>query len=139
MCIRDSHTPEAVRLVLKSVRSRGNGRLITVIGCGGDRDQGKRKEMGKIVSELSDLVWITSDNPRSEDPMTIIQQIASGIATSNYFVSLNRKNAIRDAIISAQEQDIVMLLGKGDETTQEVNGVFLPFSDRDIANEVVGS
>jgi len=134
-----AHTPEAVRLVLTSVRSRGDGRLITVIGCGGDRDQGKRKEMGKIVSELSDLVWITSDNPRSEDPMTIIQQIASGIATSNYFVSLDRKNAIRDAIISAQEQDIVMLLGKGDETTQEVNGVFLPFSDRDIANEVVGS
>ena len=70
--------------------------------------------------------------------MTIIQQIASGIATSNYFVSLDRKNAIRDAIMSAQEQDIVMLLGKGDEATQEVNGVLLPFSDRDIANEVVG-
>ena len=70
--------------------------------------------------------------------MTIIQQMVSGIAANNYFVSLDRKNAIRDAIMSAQEQDIVMLLGKGDETTQEVNGVFLPFSDRDIANEVVG-
>ena len=70
--------------------------------------------------------------------MTIIQQIVSGIAANNYFVSLDRKNAIRDAIMSAQEQDIVMLLGKGDETTQEVNGVFLPLSDRDIANEVVG-
>ena len=70
--------------------------------------------------------------------MTIIQQIVSGITANNFFVSPDRKNAIRDAIMSAQEQDIVMLLGKGDETTQEVNGVFLPFSDRDIANEVVG-
>ena len=132
-----AHTPEAVRLVLMSIRARVSGRLICVIGCGGDRDKGKREEMGKIVSELSDFVWLTSDNPRSEDPMKIIRQVASGITTGNYSVSLDRKDAIREAITSSQGQDIVMLLGKGDESTQEVNGVFLPFSDRDIAKEVV--
>ena len=94
--------------------------------------------MGKIVSELSDFVWLTSDNPRSEDPMKIIQQVASGFTTGNYSVALDRKEAIREAITSSEDQDIVMLLGKGDESTQEVNGVFLPFSDRDIAKEVVG-
>tara|TARA_B100001741_G_scaffold184815_1_gene152148 strand:- start:34 stop:846 length:813 start_codon:yes stop_codon:yes gene_type:complete len=133
-----AHTPEAVRLVLMSIRARVSGRLICVIGCGGDRDKGKREEMGKIVSELSDFVWLTSDNPRSEDPMKIIRQVASGITTGNYSVSLDRKDAIREAITSSEDQDIVMLLGKGDESTQEVNGVFLPFSDRDIAKEVVG-
>ena len=96
------------------------------------------KDMGKIVSEMSDFVWLTSDNPRSEDPMKIIRQVASGITTGNYSVSLDRKDAIREAITSSQDQDIVMLLGKGDESTQEVNGVFLPFSDREIAKEVVG-
>ena len=133
-----AHTPEAVRLVLTSIRARTSGRLICVIGCGGDRDQGKRKEIGKIVSELSDFVWLTSDNPRSEDPMKIIRQVASGFTTDNYSVSLDRKDAIREAITSSEDQDIVMLLGKGDESTQEVNGVFVPFSDREIAKEVVG-
>ena len=125
-------------MVLMSIRSRASGRLICVIGCGGDRDKGKRKEMGRIVSKLSDFVWLTSDNPRSEDPMKIIRQVASGFSTGNYSVALDRKDAIREAITSSQGQDIVMLLGKGDESTQEVNGVFLPFSDRDIAKEVVG-
>ena len=91
-----AHTPEAVRLVLMSIRARASGRLICVIGCGGDRDKGKRREMGKIVSELSDFVWLTSDNPRSEDPMKIIRQVASGITTGNYSVSLDRKDAIRE-------------------------------------------
>ena len=80
--------------------------------CGGDRDQGKRKEIG-IVSELSDFVWLTSDNPRSEDPIKIIRQVASGFTTGNYSVSLDRKDAIREAITSSEDQDIVMLLGKG--------------------------
>ena len=125
-------------MVLMSIRARASGRVVCVIGCGGDRDKGKRQEIGKIVSELSDFVWLTSDNPRSEDPMKIIRQVASGITTGNYSVSLDRKDAIREAITSSQDQDIVMLLGKGDESTQEVNGVFLPFSDRDIAKQVVG-
>ena len=132
-----AHTPEAVRMVLKSIRARASGRLVCVIGCGGDRDKGKRQEIGKIVSELSDFVWLTSDNPRSEDPMKIIRQVASGFTSGNYSVSLDRKDAIREAITSSQDRDVVMLLGKGDESTQEANGVFVPFSDRDIAKEVV--
>ena len=132
-----AHTPDAVRSVLENARTRTSGRLITVIGCGGDRDKGKRKEIGKIASNLSDLVWVTSDNPRGEDPMEIIQQILSGVTRNNYVVSVDRKQAISNAIMDAQNEDIVMLLGKGDESTQEVNGRFLPFSDRDIAKEVI--
>ena len=91
-----AHTPEAVRLVLRSVRSRGNGRLITVIGCGGDRDQGKRKEMGKIVSELSDFVWLTSDNPRSEDPAMIRKTLIKH--SFNPIEVPNRRKAIKFGI-----------------------------------------
>ena len=133
-----AHTPDAVRSVLQNARLRTSGRLITVIGCGGDRDKGKRKEIGEIVSKLSDFVWVTSDNPRSEDPIQIIRQILSGITKNNYIVVVDRKEAISDAITSAQNQDIVMLLGKGNESTQEVNGRFLPFSDRDVAKQVMG-
>ena len=133
-----AHTPDAVRSVLQNARLRTSGRLITVIGCGGDRDKGKRKEIGEIVSKFSDFVWVTSDNPRSEDPIEIIRQILSGITKNNYIVVVDRKEAISNAITSAQNQDIVMLLGKGNESTQEVNGRFLPFSDRDVAKEVMG-
>ena len=133
-----AHTPDAVRSVLQNARLRTSGRLITVIGCGGDRDKGKRKEIGEIVSKFSDFVWVTSDNPRSEDPIEIIRQILSGITKNNYIVVVDRKEAISDAITSAQNQDIVLLLGKGNESTQEVNGQFLPFSDRDVAKEVMG-
>ena len=89
------------------------------------------------IRDRSDFVWLTSDNPRSEDPMKIIRQVASGFTSGNYSVSLDRKDAIREAITSSQDRDVVMLLGKGDESNQEVNGVFVPFSDRDIAREVV--
>ena len=132
-----AHTPDAVRSVLENARTRTSGRLITVIGCGGDRDKGKRKEIGKIASNLSDFVWVTSDNPRGEDPMEIIQQMLSDITKTNYAVAVDRKEAIIDAIRSAKYQDIVMLLGKGNESTQEVKGRFLPFSDKDIAKEVI--
>ena len=134
-----AHTPSALETVLESLKDRDRGRVISVVGCGGDRDKGKRSQMGEIVSELSDLVWFTSDNPRSEDPASIIDEMISGVQSNNFFVSIDREKAITEAISEAGREDVVLLFGKGDESTQELKGVFLPFSDKEIAKKILRS
>ena len=120
-----AHTPDGLENVLRSVRDFCQGRIIAVFGCGGDRDPIKRPIMGRIGVELSDVAIITSDNPRTEDPMAIIRDICKGIQenTKNHTIIENRRKAIRYAMDIAGKNDIIILAGKGHETYQEINGV----------------
>jgi UDP-N-acetylmuramoyl-L-alanyl-D-glutamate--2,6-diaminopimelate ligase len=112
-------------------------RIITVFGCGGDRDHGKRPRMGAVATRLSDLVIITSDNPRSEEPNDIIREIESGTMRDNYIVEPDRKKAIRKAVSTAREGDIVLIAGKGHEDYQEIKGVRYHFSDKEVIDEFI--
>ncbi|HET8729914.1 MAG TPA: UDP-N-acetylmuramoyl-L-alanyl-D-glutamate--2,6-diaminopimelate ligase [Moraxellaceae bacterium] len=123
-----AHTPDALEKVLSSLREHAQGHLVCVFGCGGDRDAGKRPEMGAIASRLADHVVVTSDNPRSEDPAVIIAQIMEG-AGKGAHVEADRRVAIRKAILAAGQNDIVLVAGKGHEDYQEIAGVRHPFSD----------
>lgn len=132
-----AHTPDALLKMLKALRPHVDGRLICVCGCGGDRDPGKRPIMGRIASDNADVVWFTSDNPRSEDPQSIIDAMvegASGPAQINQCI--DRRGAIEQAIASAAPEDLVVIAGKGHETHQEIAGRRLPFSDRALAREL---
>jgi UDP-N-acetylmuramoyl-L-alanyl-D-glutamate--2,6-diaminopimelate ligase len=117
---------------LNRVRS---GKLIVVFGCGGDRDRAKRPVMGRIASELADFVIVTSDNPRGEEPISIIEEIRSGIATSAFRIVEDRKSAIGEALSLANEQDVVLVAGKGHEDYQIVGNVTHPFSDTAVVEE----
>ena len=119
-----AHTPDALENVLRSVRDFCRGRLIAVFGCGGDRDPMKRPIMGKIGVELSDIAIITSDNPRTEDPMAIIGDILKGVnqETGEYIVMEDRPKAIQYAMDIAEKNDIIVLAGKGHETYQDIGG-----------------
>ena len=136
-----AHTPDALENVLNSIneiRSK-NERLICVFGCGGDRDTTKRAEMGKIASSKSTLAIITSDNPRTEDPLEIIKQIEAGVEPQNfskYTTIPDRKEAIKMAIKFAEPKDIVLVAGKGHETYQDINGVKHHFDDKEILLEL---
>lgn len=132
-----AHTPEALELLLSSVRAAAAGRVVVVFGCGGDRDSGKRPQMGKIAADLADVVWITSDNPRSEDPLEIIRQISEGAETGRGTVHIesDRARAIESAISQAESGDIVVVAGKGHETYQEIAGVLHDFSDVRVARD----
>ncbi|NOY65616.1 MAG: UDP-N-acetylmuramoyl-L-alanyl-D-glutamate--2,6-diaminopimelate ligase [Nitrospirae bacterium] len=134
-----AHTPDALRKVLETLRSISSGRLITLFGCGGDRDRGKRPEMGAIASELSDLVIITSDNPRSEPPESIIDDIKKGIKKNNYIIEPDRRKAIFKAAGMARKGDILLLAGKGHEDYQEIKGVRYKFNDREVFEEAISS
>jgi UDP-N-acetylmuramoyl-L-alanyl-D-glutamate--2,6-diaminopimelate ligase len=112
-------------------------RIITVFGCGGDRDKGKRPAMGAVATKYSDFAVITSDNPRSEDPLDIIRDIEAGAAQENYLTEPDRRKAIRKAVDMAQDGDIILIAGKGHEDYQEIQGVRYPFSDRDILREAI--
>ncbi len=120
-----AHTPDGLENVIRSVRDFCKGRIITVFGCGGDRDPIKRPIMGRIGVELSDVAVITSDNPRTEDPDAIIRDIVAGVEPSmgEYVVIADRRQAIRQAMNMARQDDIIILAGKGHETYQEINGV----------------
>jgi UDP-N-acetylmuramoyl-L-alanyl-D-glutamate--2,6-diaminopimelate ligase len=120
-----AHTPDGLENVLSSVKAYCKGRLIAVFGCGGDRDPIKRPIMGGIGVRIADHAIITSDNPRSEDPMKIIDDILAGVDSDmgSYEVIENRKSAIRHAMDMAQKDDIIVLAGKGHETYQEIRGV----------------
>ena len=120
-----AHTPDGLENVLSSVRGYCQGRLIAVFGCGGDRDPIKRPIMGRIGTELADIAVITSDNPRTEDPMAIIRDICAGAdeAHKPYKVICDRRQAIEYALTIGREQDIIILAGKGHETYQEICGV----------------
>ena len=129
-----AHTPDGLENVLSSVRGFCKGRLISVFGCGGDRDPIKRPIMGRIGVELSDIAIITSDNPRTEEPMAIISDILKGIDSEkkNHLVIENRPAAIRQAMDIAQKHDIIVLAGKGHETYQEIHGVKHHLDEREI-------
>ncbi|MDI1300688.1 MAG: UDP-N-acetylmuramoyl-L-alanyl-D-glutamate--2,6-diaminopimelate ligase [bacterium] len=124
-----AHTPDALEKALSSLREHAEAKLICVFGCGGDRDRGKRPEMGAIAARLADIVVITSDNPRSEDPESIIRDIQSGSGTVPVIVEMDRHRAIRKAITMAGRNDIVLVAGKGHEDYQEIAGLRHLFSD----------
>jgi UDP-N-acetylmuramoyl-L-alanyl-D-glutamate--2,6-diaminopimelate ligase len=133
-----AHTPDSVSNVLRTAREFATGRLISVLGCGGDRDRGKRPLMGREAEKASDLVIITSDNPRSEDPLAIIADMTAGLeAPEKAQVQPDRRLAIGQAIRGAQPGDVVLILGKGHETGQEFTGRTLPFDDRQVAREAL--
>ena len=134
-----AHTPDGIDNVLKLVKVLKPSRVITVFGCGGDRDKEKRPIMGKIVSEYSDFFIITADNPRREDPIEIAKQIKNGITHDNYKEIIDRYDAIKYAITEAQPGDIVMILGKGHETTQTLKDSTIHFNDVEVAEEVLDS
>jgi UDP-N-acetylmuramoyl-L-alanyl-D-glutamate--2,6-diaminopimelate ligase len=131
-----SHTADSLEKALLALRSLSGGKkIVTVFGCGGDRDKTKRPVMGKIASELSDKVIITSDNPRSEDPFKIIDEIKKGIPKNNYSVVEDREEAIRTAIKDSPEDSVILIAGKGHEDYQERHGVRKHFSDKETAEK----
>jgi UDP-N-acetylmuramoyl-L-alanyl-D-glutamate--2,6-diaminopimelate ligase len=129
-----AHSPDALKNVLLSAREFTEGRLICVIGCGGNRDKEKRPLMGEIVSAIADIAVITSDNPRFEDPNSIIADIIMGCKCDNHFVVTDRREAIAYALKSAKSGDVVILCGKGHETYQEVSGQKHYMDEREIVN-----
>ena len=131
-----AHTPDSLENVLRTARDLAQNRLICVFGCGGDRDRGKRPLMGSIASELADLAIVTSDNPRSEEPDTIIGEIVAG-AAGEIEVEPYRREAIARAIDAAQEGDVVVIAGKGHEQGQQFADRTVPFDDRDVAREAL--
>lgn len=132
-----AHTEDALERLIYTARGLTKGKIITVFGCGGDRDRGKRPRMGAVATRLSDFVIITSDNPRTEDPAEIIRQVAEGAARKNYLLEPDRKEAIRRAILMAGQNDIVLVAGKGHEDYQETGGRRLPFNDREVVEESI--
>ena len=134
-----AHTEDGLENVLKSLRELKPARLISVFGCGGNRDRTKRPAMGRISTELSDAVIITSDNPRNEEPADIINEIIKGIAPekNNYTVEIDRFNAIKKALGNAEEGDIVLVAGKGHETYQVFKNTTLPFDDREVVKRIL--
>ena len=131
-----SHKPEALESVLRTARELTGGRVICVFGCGGDRDRGKRPLMGRIASELSDVAIVTSDNPRSEEPQAIIDEIRAGV-TGEVEVEPDRAAAIEYAISIADEGDVVLIAGKGHEQGQEFADRTIPFDDREVARDLL--
>lgn len=134
-----AHSPESLQNILQATKSYTRGRVISVFGCGGDRDAGKRPIMGEISGKIADYTIITSDNPRTEDPKKIIEQIENGIKKTkgNYEVVEDRVEAIRRAIKMANKKDIIILAGKGHEPYQEINGVKHPFDERIIVRDII--
>lgn len=138
VCIVDyAHTDDALRKLISEARHFTKGRVITVFGCGGDRDRSKRPLMGAAASELSDAVIVTSDNPRTEDPEGIISDILPGIKKGNHRVVSDRAGAIREAVAMAGEGDTVIVAGKGHEDYQEIMGTRYHFSDREILEQEI--
>jgi UDP-N-acetylmuramoyl-L-alanyl-D-glutamate--2,6-diaminopimelate ligase len=128
-----AHSPDALANVLAAVRPLAPGRVIVLFGCGGDRDRDKRPQMGAIAERLADLVILTTDNPRSEDPKDILAQILGGMrGTPAPRTIVDRAEAIHAALGAARAGDLVLLAGKGAETTQEIAGRKLPFDDREV-------
>ena len=134
-----AHTEDGLLNVLKALRAVSSNRIVVVFGCGGDRDAGKRPKMGRAVCELADYAIVTSDNPRSEDPQAIIDQIIAGFIKNNYEVCIDRREAIGRALHSGRKGDIVLLAGKGHETYQVLKDKTIPFNEREIAGEFLKS
>ena len=134
-----AHSPESLENILRAVKSYTRGRVISVFGCGGDRDTRKRPIMGEISGKIADYTIITSDNPRTEDPEKIVEQIEKGIAKTKgkYESIVDRTKAIEKAIKMANKNDIIVLAGKGHEPYQEINGVKHPFDERIIVRDII--
>ena len=134
-----AHTPDALTHVLGALRPLVGGRIWTVFGCGGDRDQGKRPMMGRAAAAGSDRLVVTSDNPRGEDPAAIIADILPGVAEigTAHEVEPDRRAAIFAAVEAASDEDLVLIAGKGHEREQVVGARRLPFSDRKVALEAL--
>ncbi len=130
-----AHTPDALRKTLETLKRLCAGRLIVIFGCGGDRDKTKRPVMGRIASELADFTIITSDNPRSEDPLSIIAEIRQGFVGNAYRVVENRREAIGEAIRMATANDVLLVAGKGHEDYQIIGTEVFHFSDREVIEE----
>jgi UDP-N-acetylmuramoyl-L-alanyl-D-glutamate--2,6-diaminopimelate ligase len=131
-----AHTPDSLATVLRAARDLGDGRVIVVFGAGGDRDRGKRPLMGKVAADLADVTIVTSDNPRSEDPLAIIQDVLQG-AGLDVEIDPDRRSAIARALSLAEDADVVVIAGKGHEQGQDVGGVVSPFDDREVAREAL--
>jgi UDP-N-acetylmuramoyl-L-alanyl-D-glutamate--2,6-diaminopimelate ligase len=153
-----AHTPDALEKVLSAVRPLTQGKLISVFGCGGDRDRGKRPVMGEIAARLSDLVVVTSDNPRSEEPLAILSEIEAGVEKTGlpklrisdsesqdskatvergYCLEVDRRVAIRTALSWARPGDLVLIAGKGHEDYQILGANKIHFDDREVAREAI--
>jgi UDP-N-acetylmuramoyl-L-alanyl-D-glutamate--2,6-diaminopimelate ligase len=135
-----AHTPDALQNVLNTLHdvSAGDGRIITIVGCGGDRDAAKRPVMARIACELSDKVILTSDNPRTEDPADILRQMETGVPAKDHLKTLtiaDRKEAIKTAVSISRPGDIILVAGKGHEKYQEINGIRHPFDDKQVLEE----
>jgi UDP-N-acetylmuramoyl-L-alanyl-D-glutamate--2,6-diaminopimelate ligase len=140
-----AHTPDAVATALAALRGATRGRLITVLGCGGDRDPGKRPGMGAAAAEGSDVLVVTDDNPRSEDPAVIRAAMLAGVQDvphdrrAEVHEIAGRRNALAAAVSLARPGDVLLVAGKGHETGQEIAGTVHPFDDRDVLREVLAA
>lgn len=132
-----AHTPDGLEQVLTTLSTVKKNRIITLFGCGGDRDPFKRDKMASIAEKYSDHTIVTSDNPRTEDPQKIIDEIARGFSGNSYSKQVDRKKAIEEAIIQAEKEDIVLIAGKGHEKVQIFAHTTLPFNDAMVAKEVI--
>ena len=128
-----------MKIYYQQVKNTPCGNVISVFGCGGDRDSGKRQVMGEISGRIADYTIITSDNPRTEDPEKIVKQIEEGIKKTNgkYECIVDRKEAIKKAIEMANKRDLIVLAGKGHEPYQEINHKTYPFDEREIVREII--
>lgn len=134
-----AHSPESLQSILSAVKSYTRGKVISIFGCGGDRDRTKRPIMGQISTSIADFTIITSDNPRTEDPAEIVKEIEVGAKKSKgeFITIVNRTEAIKHAISIATKNDVIVLAGKGHETYQEINGVKNHYDEREIIKEVI--
>ena len=137
-----AHTPDALQNVLETIREfrTGNEQVITVVGCGGNRDKGKRPLMASIACNYSDKVILTSDNPRNEDPLEILKDMQAGVSPADYkktVVLADREEAIKTACMMGKSGDIILVAGKGHEKYQEINGVKHPFDDKEVLSRML--
>jgi UDP-N-acetylmuramoyl-L-alanyl-D-glutamate--2,6-diaminopimelate ligase len=134
-----SHTPDSLENALVALRETTEHGLAVVFGCGGDRDRGKRPEMGRVAATYADRIYVTSDNPRSESPAAIVAEIETGIGAHAHVVEVDRRAAILRAIDEAAPGDVVLIAGKGHETYQIIGGQTLPFDDADVARQALAA
>lgn len=132
-----AHTPDGLENILTTAKAFTKGKLIAIFGCGGDRDKVKRPQMGKIGIDIADLAIITSDNPRSEDPISIIEDIKAGLDKDNYIIIENRYEAIKKAIELAEKDDVIVIAGKGHETYQILKDKTIHFDEREVVKDIL--
>ncbi|WP_303660313.1 UDP-N-acetylmuramoyl-L-alanyl-D-glutamate--2,6-diaminopimelate ligase [Salipaludibacillus sp. LMS25] len=132
-----AHTPDSLKNALETIKEFAKRKISVVVGCGGDRDRTKRPEMARIAEELADYVYLTSDNPRSENPQTILADMEKGLSKTDYSVIENRKEAIYTAIRQAENDDVILIAGKGHETYQTIGNETYDFDDRLVAKEAL--